>query len=126
MEKLRSQTLMVPWLGFSANKVKGVHWSKVSANNKEGKRQTWKALLIADIKKVDYPVTLISIPHLAKGQRAFDCTNYFWAHKAVEDGLVSAGILLNDTPEFVRSCIIMAPVYDNEYGLKMIIREFIN
>jgi len=122
---IREQKLMIPWLGISANKVKGYHWSKISANNKEGKRQTWKALLIADFKKVDYPVILISTPHLQKGKRSFDCTNYFWAHKAIEDGLVSAEILPGDTPKFVKSCVIMAPVYDYEYGIEMIIRELI-
>lgn len=122
--KLREQRLFVPWIGKSVNQLTG-HWHHYHQNSVVGRRNALLAIRIATLKPIDYPVTLTSVPHcLANEKGKYDCTNYFFAHKTIEDALVSAGILKNDSGSVVKSSSILAPVFTGTYGIELIIQEY--
>lgn len=66
-----------------------------------------KQLKIKPIKK--FPVIITSISYF-KTNRRRDSSNYITANKLAEDGLVKAGILPDDSFNFVNESRVMAPV----------------
>lgn len=113
-------TIFVPYLGPSLNEIySGVHYR---TRAKSANTAHWITKMAAhDMKPITVPVKLTFRPVLGKGTVTRDCSNYAYAAKMIEDGLVKAGILKDDTPVYVRSITICAPVRDRVRGNGMFI-----
>lgn len=112
----------VPYMAPSLNSIySGVHWSE---RQKQANAGHWvcKALLL---EPIDYPVKLTFIPIVGKGGRVRDCSNYSYAAKIIEDGLVQSGVLQDDSPKYVKGFSIAAPVVDRKSpsGFQIIIEK---
>ena len=121
-QNLRTEILYVPYMGPSLNQIyAGIHWVK----RKEQAEQGHDACSHIQIEPFTKPVSLIFIPVVGKGDRARDCSNYAYAVKIVEDGLVKVGILKDDNTNYVKSLTIEEPIYDRSQrsGMKVIISE---
>ena len=71
----------------------------------------------------DHPVTVTAV-HLRKHRGSMpDVGAPILAVKAVIDGLVDAGVLLEDGPAVVRRLVFEAPVIVGFHGLRVIVRE---
>ena len=104
--------LSVPIVAPSVNKWFGRgHWS-------ERKRvvDIWDKAIWALCKKdmiqpvTRYPICIITKSYF-KAKRQRDTSNCFTANKLAEDGLVRAGILKDDTPQYVARHIIEVPEF---------------
>lgn len=107
--------VFIPWLGPSMNRLwSGVHW----AQRKKWADEAHKACLVAkDIGQFDVPVSLVFQPVHGKGRRRLDCSNYAVTNKGIEDGLVRAGVLQDDTFSHVVSVQTLAPIRGDESGV---------
>ncbi len=116
----------IPYMGPSLNSIySGVHWNERKKQADFGHIACKAAIRKAGIKPFDYPVRLTFIPVLGKKARARDCSNYSYAAKIIEDGLVRCGVLQDDSPKYVKSFSISEPVVDRESpsGFKIIIER---
>ncbi|WP_370052431.1 Mor transcription activator family protein [Neptunomonas sp.] len=119
---LRTEVLFVPYMGPSLNKIyAGIHWAERKRHSDDGH----DACIQLNIEPFVKPVSLIFIPLVGKGDRARDCSNYAYAVKIIEDGLVKSGILKDDNNNYVKSITIEEPTYDRgkASGMKVIISE---
>jgi len=103
------QTMFVPWLAESLNKKNKFVNRSANKSQKEGRLISRITAIKNNVEPVNDPIDLIFSPVLSKKSRAFDCINYAPTCKAIEDGLVDAGILKNDSNKYVRSITIEAP-----------------
>lgn len=55
-----------------------------------------------NLPAITWPVTITGVQHPGKGKRAFDVENVAPLVKAAIDGLRDAGVLVNDSPKWVR------------------------
>ncbi|WP_423820855.1 hypothetical protein V5738_10985 [Salinisphaera sp. SPP-AMP-43] len=112
---MREERIFIPWLGPTLNQIwAGMHWAK---RNKIA-HQAHKACLAApDLAQFTTPVSLVFQPQHGKGRRRLDCTNYAVTQKAIEDGLVEAGILPGDSFSEVVSVKTEAPIRGDETGI---------
>lgn len=85
----------------SANKIySGTHW----AVRKKIADKFHEAIGRAKLPKVLYEIPFLNITFTFYFyNRPFDCSNCFFMAKCLEDGLVRAGIIKGDSPEFVQS-----------------------
>ncbi len=65
------------------------------------------------------PVDVVAHIYL-KGKRSQDCGACYPAVKAIIDGIVDAGVLVDDTPEYVASIRMDAPVLGARSDLVMV------
>ena len=104
---MRVETLNVPYIAPSLNSIyAGAHWSK-------RKRQADEAHLAVKIAAkgvamFDNPV-MVTYQPMIKG-RAYDISNYAYSLKLIEDGLVRAGVLKDDTNAYVKAITIKEPI----------------
>ena len=113
-------TVFVPYLGPSLNEIYGgMHWTKRAKHAKKGHYAA--ALAMRGIEKIQHPVSLTFQPILGKGTTSRDCSNYAYAVKLIEDGIVRAGVIEDDSPKYVTSVTILAPVRDRARGNGMIV-----
>lgn len=112
---MREARVFIPWLGPSMNKIwAGMHWAK----RKKIADEAHEACMAAwDIDPFEVPVSLIFQPVHGKGRRRTDCTNYAVSVKGIEDGLVSSGVLQDDSFRHVVSMQILAPIQGRETGM---------
>ena len=107
---MRDERFYVPYQGPSTNAIyAGKHWvarQKDVSVAREVVRQAVQTECFSE------PVALHFVPVLGRGARARDISNYTYAVKLIEDGLVSSGILTDDTTTYVQSIRIYAPVVD--------------
>ena len=107
----RVETIIIPYVGPTLNKIwAGInHWERTKLGNEA--HALCKSAM-KDIKPFNLPVHLEFTPTLGrvKGKRgklrqktAFDCSNYAISNKLIEDALIVAGIIENDSPKFVHS-----------------------
>lgn len=104
--------LVVPWMGPSANNIwAGVHWTKRKRMADEGHLATSLAVKAAKLGPVGGKVELVFMPQIKKRPRVrgFDCLNYAMTCKVIEDGLVRAGVLPDDSKKYVSEVAISAP-----------------
>jgi hypothetical protein len=73
------------------------------------------------LPKVEQAIILVQ-PHL-KGKRSQDCDACHPAAKAAIDGLVDAGVLKGDSPQYVTEIRYLAPLMDSTDGLTIIVAE---
>ena len=103
--------ITVNYMGPSLNKIyAGEHWSKRKAEADNMHFAVMAA--IRDCLPAAKPVVLIFQPYI-RG-RCYDCSNYAYSAKMIEDGLVQCGILANDTNEYVKAITILAPIKINK------------
>lgn len=69
-----------------------------------------------------YPVK-ITTRSFYKKKRKFDCSNVFTANKLCEDGLVRAGILIDDTPQYVSGHEVLCPRFGADEDMTIVIIE---
>ena len=108
-------TVFVPYLGPSLNEIySGIHYR---TRSRSAKTAHWiTKIAVREMKPIKNPVRITFRPVLGKGTVTRDCSNYAYAAKMIEDGLVRAGVIKDDTPEFVKSITIIAPVRDRKRG----------
>lgn len=119
---LRCESFFVEYMAPSLNSLyAGVHWAVRKKQADKG-HLACSSLSIAPFTK---PVKLTFTPVVGKRARARDCSNYAYAVKVVEDGLVHAKIIRDDTNEYVKSITINEPVTDRsiESGVWVQIEE---
>lgn len=97
--------LFIPYLGPSTNAIyAGLHWAK----RKKAKDDAVIAVKAAvNQLDIDIPIStrvdLVFTPQLGKGVRKRDTSNNSMTAKLVEDALVKAKVLHDDTDEYVRN-----------------------
>lgn len=119
---LRSESFFVAYMAPSLNSLyAGVHWAVRKKQADKG-HQACSTLSVAPFIK---PVKLTFTPIVGKRARARDCSNYAYAVKVIEDGLVHAKIIKDDTNEYVKSITTNEPVTDRsiESGVWVQIEE---
>ena len=113
--------IIVPMVAPSLNGwYSSQHWSK-----RKKVADLWheaiRYICLADkVKAFKSPVT-ITTQTTFPDNRSRDVSNYFTANKLAEDGLVKAGILINDTPEYVIDHTVMKPIFGAKKGETLII-----
>ena len=104
--------LSIPIVAPSLNKwYAGGHWSKRKKVVDIWHDAIWILCRQDKIPSVEeYPVCITTKSYF-KGRRQRDTSNCFAANKMAEDGLVKAGILKDDTPQYVCRHIIEIPEF---------------
>lgn len=114
--------LFVPYIAKSTNAMyAGQHWSE----RKRHKAAAAAAVIVAISKsrpeKIMLPVDIEVCPTLGKGVRSYDVSNYSYTYKLIEDCLVSSGVLIGDSIEFVKSVKFCAPERTGHTGVRIVI-----
>lgn len=120
---LRCEYFYVPYQGPSTNSIyAGKHWIK-RKQDKDQARDVVARTVSTELFQL--PVALQFVPVIGRGARARDLSNYTYAIKLIEDGLVASGVLKDDTNEYVQSIRIYGPVVDRgrEPGFVLAVRE---
>ena len=120
---MRCEYFYVPYQGPSTNSIyAGKHWIE-RKQDKDKAREVVAAAVSTEL--FECPVALQFVPVIGRGARARDLSNYTYAIKLIEDGLVAAGVLRDDTNEYVQSIRIYEPVVDRgrEPGFVLAVRE---
>lgn len=123
---LRTVELFVPELGDSLNAL--LYTEKSWAIYNGMKRKVEKACMLAGAHHIETftrPVALEFHPRLGPKRRKFDCTNHICVVKAIEDCLVRASVLQDDTAEYVHRISICRPrrADDGIGGILVVIQE---
>ena len=117
---MRSEIFYIPFQGPSTNAIYGgQHWSKRKATKDEARE-----IVLAHVSTEPFtdPVSLQFVPIVGKGARIRDLSNYTYGIKLIEDGLVAAGILVDDTEHYVQSIRVFQPVRDRDRDSGFILR----
>ena len=120
---MRCEYFYVPYQGPSTNSIyAGKHWIE-RKQDKDKAREVVAAAVSTEL--FECPVALQFVPVIGRGARSRDLSNYTYAIKLIEDGLVAAGVLRDDTNEYVQSIRIYEPVVDRgrEPGFVLAVRE---
>jgi len=90
--------LFVPYLGPSTNAIyAGLHWAKRKKAKDDALKATMATVRSEGVTAVGSRVDLIFTPQLGKGVRKRDTSNNSMTAKLIEDALVKAGVLKDDT-----------------------------
>lgn len=88
----------------------GTHWAKRKTIARNWHRKVTTACKKYKIDPIEnFPICIITQTRF-KINRGRDVSNCFVANKLIEDGLVKAGILPDDTPEYVDRHIVLKPI----------------
>lgn len=99
--------IFIPYLGPSTNEIyAGVHWRKRKKAKDDATIATLAAVRAAGNPKASGLVDLVFQPRLGKGVRRRDTSNASMNAKLIEDALVKAGVLTDDTDKYVRRVIL--------------------
>lgn len=110
----------MPYLGPSTNEIySGQHWSKRKRHKDEARLVTKSAVIRAGLGIVQGRVDLTFTPQLGKGARRRDTSNNSMTAKLIEDALVKAGVLIDDTDEYVRNVTLTPAVVDRQAATGM-------
>lgn len=113
----------VPMIAPSTNQIyAGSHWTKRAKLGKSF-RQIVKSEMQGIV--ISTPVDLEFVPILGKNARTRDTSNYSYTAKLIEDGLVKAGVLADDAPEYVNSIILRPRLINrqSETGMWVLIKK---
>lgn len=125
----RTLSIFVPIMPPSTNSIyAGCHWAKRKKHADDAHAAVLDAIpdrCFEAGRQFENTVTLTITPSLGKGCRARDVSNYSYAAKLIEDGLVHSGILRGDEADKVASMTLCAPVVDRDSpsGLHVTITE---
>ena len=120
--------LFIPYLGPSTNAIyAGLHWAKRKKAKDEAYMLTRAIVLESKAKPVEGRVDLTFTPQLGKGARRRDTSNNSMTAKLIEDALVKAGVLADDTDEHVRNVMLTPALVDRkgETGMWVTISEVV-
>jgi len=98
----RVQVLIVAMIGPSLNTYDRMHWTK-----RDSLHDYWHQMVAREAKEQGlypvqtYPVRVEVECYFGKGERRLDWDNLSPTPKLIQDGLVKAGILRNDSPPWV-------------------------
>ena len=122
---MREYEFFMPVMPPSTNSIyAGTHWSK---------RKKWADSIHALVKNrtmgvapFTVPVEIMIRPVIGKGCIARDTSNYSYALKLIEDGLVASGVIAGDESDKVYDVHILKPVTDRKRpaGINVLIREW--
>lgn len=83
-----------------------------SWHRRDGRVREWREFFCWEAKRLHVPkmdvVTVVALPEMARG-RLQDVANCFPAVKAAIDGLVLAGVLVDDDPKHLIALTFLAP-----------------
>ena len=107
----RVETIIIPYVGPTLNKIwAGIHYGRRTKIANEA-HLICKAAM-KNIRPFSLPVHLEFTPTMGKelgkngkprARRLLDCSNYAVSNKLIEDALIIAGIIEDDSPKFVHS-----------------------
>jgi hypothetical protein len=101
--------LFVPYLGPSTNAIyAGLHWAKRKKAKDDALKATMATVRSEGVTAAGSRVDLIFTPQVGKGVRKRDTSNNSMTAKLIEDALVKAGVLKDDTEQYVRN-VTMCP-----------------
>lgn len=123
---MRSLTIFVPIMPPSTNSIyAGCHWTKRKKHADAAHGAIHAALPADGVPVFEGAVSIEITPSLGKRCRARDVSNYSYAAKLIEDGLVYAGVLRGDEADKVASMTLRAPIVDRDApsGLHVTITE---
>ncbi len=87
----------------------------------------WRAAFALLAREAHMPpletVEVTATPYLANRRGLQDVAGCHPSAKAAIDGLVDAGVLVNDTPEHLRSITFVAPVIGQGDALELVVSE---
>jgi len=107
--------IFVQYLGPSTNAIySGIHWAKRKKAKDEAVAATLKAVQEFKLGSIPGRVDLVFRPRLGKGVRRRDTSNNSMSAKLIEDALVKAGVLVDDTEAYVRRVINEPPEIDRQ------------
>lgn len=122
---MREYEFFMPIMPPSTNDIySGIHWSK---------RKKWADSVHTLVKNMTMgvtpftvPVEIVIRPVIGKGCKARDTSNYSYALKLIEDGLVASGIIAGDESDKVYDVHILKSVTDSkrQAGINVLIREW--
>lgn len=107
---------------WTANKERTMHYYTKAKKVKEWRTATCVAAKARKIPKMK-AIEARFIPHKRNRQGMADVGGHFPVAKAMIDGLVDAGILIEDGPDTVRRLIFEAPVISGESKARLEIIE---
>lgn len=108
---------------WTLNKERSIHYMQRSKLVKEWREATETVALARKIPKKLKAVEIKFTPHRRNRQGRADTGGHFPVAKACIDGLVDAGILLEDGPDIVRRLIFEAPIISGESKVVLEITE---
>lgn len=118
--RMRDERFFVPYQGPSTNAIyAGKHW--IARKRDKDVARTVVAQAV-QTELFDRPVALHFVPVIGRRARPRDLSNYTYAIKLIEDGLVHQGVLVDDTGAYVQSIRIYAPVVDRSQEPGFVIR----
>ena len=95
-----------PW---SVNQQVRMHWSWKHERVAEWRHAFEQLALAAQLPELE-AATVSCRAQLGKGGRRYDAGNDYYALKAALDGIVDAGVLPDDGPNYVHAVTLEAPV----------------
>jgi len=115
----RRELFFIPWIGPTLNRICG-GMAKYK-RNEHRRRGQWSCIVVkGKIEPFTVPVDIVFTPQIQEKKSRelrYDCTNYAYTTKIIEDGLVYLGILADDSPDHVFSIQINAPIYADDIGM---------
>lgn len=108
---------------WTLNKERSIHHMQRSKLVKEWREATETVALARKIPKRLKAVEIKFTPHRRNRQGRADTGGHFPVAKACIDGLVDAGILIEDGPDIVRRLIFEAPIISGESKVILEITE---
>jgi len=106
---MRSFTVTVPGKPVSLNAERSAHWTARHAFTLKWRTDAYHlALMQRPIERFERPV-MVTIQHWQKKGTMADTANVVPSAKACIDGLVDAGVITNDTGEYVAGILFLAP-----------------
>lgn len=105
-------TLFIPFMGPSTNDIyAGKHWRHRKADKDSARLYVANAVQHAGLGVLQERVSLIFRPQHDKLSSIRDTGNYSYTAKLIEDGLVCAGVLEDDKPQFVADFCIKPAIH---------------
>ncbi len=95
------------------------HWTRRNELKNVWHRAVWVYKVKHELWPIDarhFPVDIVTRSHFRKTheKHRLDTSNTFLANKMVEDAIVKAGLLPDDSAKYVRDHIVRQPVYGVE------------
>lgn len=117
--------IFIPCQVWTTNKERSMHHftraALVKPAREAAKLLTLTAIRNNKLRAFDVPVHVEFFPTQARRGSLADTANHLPPCKAVLDGIVDAGLIVDDTPEYVLSQRFWPPIKDEETGVGVMI-----
>lgn len=128
---MREERFFIETVGESLNSIIG--HPKGHLIHRSMKRKVAKAVEACGVRHMEKfatPVEIWFFPFVTRGRsgrmlKRYDAINFATSYKAIEDCLVQAGILEDDSPDWVQSvhCMAAQPAGHRDPGVWVVVRE---